>query len=224
MTTSQRILYNLRNVSLFKTLWLNVHCFGWRRGWRLPVFVYRHTLVERVKKSAVVVEGPLQTGMIRIGQRIQTTIAPRQTTVLNLYGRVVFAGSAVIGNGTALMVEDNACLRLGRNFTVTGRSTICCKTSVTFGDDCLLSWDVQVMDDDHHELIASDGARLNAPQPIVLGRHVWVCSRVSLLKGTCLPDDCIVAAGSTVSRRVEESGCLVGDRGKVIRRNIQWRE
>ena len=80
---------------------------------------------------------------------------------------------------------------LGRDFIVTGRSVILCTKRITFGDECLLSWDLLIMDTDWHSVISTADSRiLNPSKPINVGNHVWIGCRSVILKGVSISDKC----------------------------------
>ena len=67
------------------------------------------------------------------------------------------------------------------------------------GEDCAISWGCQFLDDDFHELSYEGRAKVDDPK-IRIGSHVWIGSRVSVLKGAVIPDGCIVASNSVVGK------------------------
>ena len=93
---------------------------------------------------------------------------------------------------------------------------------ITFGDDCLLSWDLLIMDTDGHKVISIiDGGILNPSKPINIGNHVWIGCRSLILKGVNISENVIVAANSTISRNIDEEFVIVGSNG-VLKENLGW--
>ena len=74
----------------------------------------------------------------------------RSRGIWQVSGTVSFGGKASIGHGSKLSVRGH--LSLGADFNMTAESTIVCAKEIRFGDDCLLSWDILVMDTDEHPL------------------------------------------------------------------------
>ena len=91
------------------------------------------------------------------------------------------------------------------------------------GDGCSISWGCQFLDDDFHDLEYEGRTEVLNPQ-IKIGSHVWIGSRVSVLKGAVIPDGCVVAANSVVNKVFTEKNCLLaGNPAKVIRRDVSWK-
>lgn len=66
-------------------------------------------------------------------------------------------------------------MNLGRSFNVTGRSLLLCTNHITFGDECLLSRYLLIMDTDWHKVILKINKMiLNFPRHISVGNHVWI--------------------------------------------------
>jgi hypothetical protein len=56
-----------------------------------------------------------------------------------------------------------------------------------------------------------------------MGDRVWIASNSIVLKGSVLPDDTIVAAGSTVVGEVTEPGQIVGGSpARVLMSGVRW--
>lgn len=54
---------------------------------------------------------------------------------------------------------------------------------------------------------------------------MWIGKRVLCLKGTIIPDNCVVGGGSVVTKRFDEpNSIIVGNPAKVINTNIFWEE
>ena len=139
-----------------------------------------------------------------------------------LKGSIILKGKVRIGRGANLVVSKTATCVFGNNFTITGRSTIVCRNRIEFGADVLVSWDVLFMDTDYHPMLDSAGVVINKDKPIIVGDKVWIGCRVLILKGTVIPDGCIIAAGSTISGKLENSNTVYSSERKELKRDIFW--
>jgi acetyltransferase-like isoleucine patch superfamily enzyme len=147
----------------------------------------------------------------------------RERSVWQVNGNVVFNGPARLGNGFKLAVGRGAKVTLGANFTLSAESQIISVAGITFGSDCLVSWDVLILDVDGHAVITEGEDPKPMAAPIVLGDRVWIGTRASVLKGVRLADDVVVAAGAVVTRSENESRVLLGGvPAGVLRRGVQW--
>jgi acetyltransferase-like isoleucine patch superfamily enzyme len=95
---------------------------------------------------------------------------------------------------------------------------------ITVGRHCMFSREIEVRTTDAHSLVdISSGTRLNRPQSIVIGDHVWVGLRALINKGASIPDDSIVGAAAFVNSAHSESHTvLAGVPAKVVRRGVTW--
>jgi acetyltransferase-like isoleucine patch superfamily enzyme len=89
--------------------------------------------------------------------------------------------------------------------------------SISIGEDCAISWDVQFIDSDQHSI---DGA--GGPAPIIVGNHVWIGQRATILKGVRIGDGAAVAAGSVVTKDVAAGTVVGGVPAKVIKTGVTW--
>lgn len=138
-------------------------------------------------------------------------------------GELIFEGRAVFAPGTRIV--NSGKIIFGENFDMKASSTVICEEAIVFGKDTLISWECLVMDTDFHTIYdgaKKDGNKLNNPQKISIGNHVWIGCRCSILKGSHIPDGSVVGAGSIVCKRLEEENSVYcGNR--VVRHPIAWR-
>ena len=212
-------------LNCFLTVYFNFYYFPFRDAIKFPIFVYRRFKIKNMGK--LLPPKCIRTGMIRIGVYglgIQDSYYSR--TKWDVQGTIVFKGQASIGRGTSICVSKEGVIELGDNFMVTGRCDFVCSHSIKFGDNCLLSWDILLMDTDFHIIHNSDGIQTNSPMPIIIGANVWIGCRSTILKGVLIPDGCVISAGSTMLHHVyNESNCIYGGYGKrveKVRSGIRW--
>jgi acetyltransferase-like isoleucine patch superfamily enzyme len=212
----------IREISICKTLRFNFHYLKLRDAVKLPVILSRHVLINNLK-GEVRFECEVQPGCIRIGfQSVPVFDRFRSRTVWNIGGgAVIFKGRALIGQGTK--IGSGGILTFGENFQVTAETTIICDESITFGRDVLCSWQCQIMDTDFHNIIADEHVR-PVTSPVTIGDHVWIGSRVIVNKGTDIPDNSVIAAGSVVTTKFTEPNTLLAGVPAVVKRkNINWK-
>lgn len=121
--------------------------------------------------------------------------------------------------GSQISVEENAELRLGSGFINNG-AKIYCFEKIIIGDDVKISEEVILRDSDNHEILY-DGYQKSAP--IVIGNHVWIGMRATILKGVTVGEGAIVAAGAVVTRDVPPHALVGGVPAKVLKENINWK-
>ena len=96
-------------------------------------------------------------------------------------------------------------------------------TRIDIGEDCMVSGNTAFRTGDSHSITDLSGKRINRSQDIKIGDHVWICQKVSCMKGVVVPDHCVVAATSTLCKKYEEPHCiLAGVPARVVKREIDW--
>ena len=140
--------------------------------------------------------------------------------------RIVLGDDVHIRSGVLYIEDDGAVLDIGRGSTFEGVAIGMVEPGarISIGEDCMFSYDVDVRCSDSHAIYDVDTRqRINPPAPVIIGNHVWVGTRATLLKGARIADGSIVAATATVTRVVDEPNViLAGSPAAIVRRNIYW--
>ena len=222
-------ILRVKGINVIKTYYFNFHYFPWYTAIKLPVFVYKRTDLYQMR-GRIVIDAPIQTGMLKIGPHcLGTQDVLFSRTMWQVAGNLIIKGNASFGRGCKISIGQQAQLTIGENFTITGKSEIICQKNITFGDNCLLSWDILIMDTDFHhifDLSIVDSEQINLPKPIIIGNHVWIGCRTIILKGVSIGNENVIAAGSTITRSIETENCIIGGNGKhveIIKKEISWR-
>lgn len=118
----------------------------------------------------------------------------------------------------AIYLETPAArVSIGRSTFLNRRTEVIAAESVAIGDDCAISWDVVITDTDYHEL---HGSKRTAP--VVIGDHVWIGARASILKGVTIGDGAVIAAGAVVTKDVPPGTLVAGSPARAIRSDVTW--
>jgi acetyltransferase-like isoleucine patch superfamily enzyme len=108
-------------------------------------------------------------------------------------------------------------IRLGDGTEVSERSEIIAHESVSIGSDCLISWEVLIMDGDYHHLRGSEPTA-----PIVIADRVWIGARATILKGVTVGEGAVVGAGAVVTADVPPRTLVAGSPARVVRSDVEW--
>lgn len=133
------------------------------------------------------------------------------------------AGDFIIGNGVRLAVNDGAVLYFGgKNIEsgsgITADSIIMCYKRIKIGKDFLCAWGVFITDSDWHSI----GCQ-NHQEDVIIGNHVWIANNSSVLKGSIIGDNSIVASQSKVVNKLyPPNSMLAGSPAKVVKSDISW--
>lgn len=136
-------------------------------------------------------------------------------------GRLLLGTGTTIGAGCRIYVGSGATLQIGDRSYLNPQTLIHCTDGVEIGRDCAISWRVQILDNDLHDL-AYDGRR-SSSRGVSIGDRVWIGAGALILPGARIPSGTVVAAGAVVCRDVDEAASLVaGVPARVVRRNVSW--
>lgn len=209
-------------LSIPKSLYVSLHYFKFKDAIKLPIFVRYNCCIKAIK-GKIIVHSPIKFKMLSIGFEDVNTIDKKyQRCIFRNYGLISLSGSAHFGPGSKINVEEKATLHLGNRFWNTGGVMIECHKKIEIGDNALISWDTLIMDTDFHHTIDTISNHISEKEkPIHIGEHVWICCRATILKGSNIGDNNIVAANSLVIGRYNEVNCLIaGNPASIKKKNI----
>lgn len=218
-----RIINRLIEVNVFKTLYFNFKYFPIKQAIRLPCLVCYHTSLSEMKGHIIFNCKP-KSGTLRLGFK-GLIDCKYSSTIWKVRGDLYINGKTCLGRGCKLYIEKYASLHLGNNFDIAGNSSVICSKNITFGDNCLLSWDILIMDSDFHSVLDRTGNKINPSLPINIGNHVWIGCRSTILKGISIPNDCVIAASSVLTKSFHNDGIIIGGSGsqqRILKENITW--
>lgn len=214
------VLKKLMSISLYKTIRFNLHYFS--RGVIRPyVLIARSVELKNLQGEFEISEPTF--GCVKIGfPTVVLVEGSNRKTVFANSGRIIIDKKANFGRGT--VIRNKGRMMFGEGFSCTGNTQIICSSDIVFGKQCLISWDVLLMDDDQHRILDDSNNVINKPQPIVIGDDVWIGCRVTVLKGAEIPNGNVVAAGSLICGKHKEPGAVITSEKKVIRRGVKWKK
>lgn len=210
-------------ISIWKTLRVNFSYFTPAKALRFPILVARSVVLKSVK-GKVILDGEPTFARIRIGFGDMGHIdGKRERSIWQNNGTIHFRGRAYLGMATRVSCQQNACIEFGNQFNITGRTTLLAAKKIVFGDNCLISWDVLIMDTDFHPIYNRVGDRINPDKAIVVGDKVWIGCNVTLLKGANIASGSIIGANSKVSGVLKTGNAIyAGEPLTLKREQISW--
>jgi len=205
-----------------KSFYINFKYFPFHIAIKLPIIVSHNVFIKKAKGS-INLPRKIKTGMIRFGLEDAFISDLKERSLWNIEGKIIFKGNAHIGAGSKIAVGVNGILTLGENFHITSHSTISCYKEISFGFDCLLSWEILVMDTDSHPIFNFNNEIINENRSVVIGNKVWIGCKVTLLKGALIPSGCIVGANSLINKQFNtESSLIAGNPAQEKKQFVYW--
>lgn len=188
----------------------------------VPITATWKSVIKKGKNVTFNINGRLVLGhfLTRIGEIGQLKY-DRAILQMADNSRIGINGKVRIGPGVRMLLGKGANLEIGNETYISSNSTLIVTDSVTIGERCAISWDVQILDTDFHGFI-QNGVRKVDTKPIVIGDRVWIGSKVTILKGVTIGNGSVIGANSVVTKDVPDNTVVGGNPARFIRENIQW--
>jgi len=188
---------------------------------KLPVFVSKNFLLKAIEGNVEISE--YKPGLIKLGFGSVGIFDKRYDKgIWENFGSVIFEGRSDIGLGSKVSVASKGKVYFGDRLSITAKSEIVCNKEIIFGNNVLISWDCLFMDTDWHDIYDRSGNITNSDEKIIIGDHVWIGCRSTVLKGVMIPANNVVAANSTLSKEFKVTNSIIGGVNKVLKDNIHW--
>lgn len=135
------------------------------------------------------------------------------------------------GEGVCLQgpieVDYGKFTKLGKNFYANFNLTILDTCPVTIGDNVMCGPNTSLVTPLHPLLPEQRNARLQADgkvadieygAPITIGDNCWLASNVTVCPGVTIGNNCVIGAGSVVTKDIPDNSLVLGVPGRVVRK------
>ncbi len=141
-------------------------------------------------------------------------------------GHRLIIGEGCYITGGELWFEDYGCvISIGPHTSIRSARLHATEPGsvIKIGTDCMFSFDIDVFTGDSHSIIDPDtGVRINYARNVTIGDRVWISAHVSVLKGSSVGADSVVATRSVVTREIPPRSLAAGSPAVVIRTPVRW--
>lgn len=138
---------------------------------------------------------------------------------------IIGGGSTIVSKVNFWCQDDDSSIVIGHDFTM-GEGHIAATEgeSITIGNDCMFSDDIEIRNGDSHSVINTQTRkRINHAAHVKIGDHVWLTAHTRSLKGSMIPSHSIIGNSSVVARKLEKENALYsGIPCKLIKENTDW--
>ncbi|OIO71424.1 MAG: hypothetical protein CO186_08745 [Zetaproteobacteria bacterium CG_4_9_14_3_um_filter_49_83] len=206
-------------VSLPKSILFNLRYLPLQQALRLPILIsYRIKLKDL--RGRIVLDR-VAPGIVQIGFNSLSFATGHGDGLWNVTGTVHFHGKARLGCHPIINVKGT--LEIGDQFECGHCFLLFCDEHVHFGNNTLISWNVEVMDTDIHHITDAQAQTLNPAKAVSVGEHVWIGSHACLLKGSSIAEHSIVAAHAVVTKAFDQANILLaGNPATVKKHSVDW--
>lgn len=116
-----------------------------------------------------------------------------------------------------------ATFSIGALTTIGQRTIINVADRVEIGERCSISWDCNIMDTDFHRIrMTPDEPDRPVSAPVYIGDDVWIGTGCIILKGVTIGSNCVIGAGSVVTKDIPSNSLAGGNPAGVIRHVAGW--
>lgn len=203
--------------SIPKSFYASWRLTSFKRAFKLPVRCRYN--VKLLNLCGIMTGG----GIFKIGfNRTGIYDLRHQRSMLNVEGKMVVDGKVGIGTGARIDVNKGGVLHFDGQVGNSAGVTIVCADHIVIGDHTALSWDTLIIDKDYHYVLDINTGKTKVNhKPIVIGKNAWLCAGSKVLKGSVLPDGCILSAGSVLNKTFDEHNCLLqGNPASVVKHGV----
>ena len=145
-----------------------------------------------------------------------------QITIMGDNNHIIAEDGSKLDGPCKITLEGNSTLYIGRNSGIRGVTFVAKDANITVGRNCMFSYDVTVRNNDSHKVLDQDGNVTNLAQDIVIGDHVWLCERSTILKGVTIGNDSVIAYGAIVTKDCPPNSIMAGNPARVVKQDINW--
>lgn len=164
--------------------------------------------------------------MVTFGKIPGFFYAPKGKVFLMLEpgSKIVFHGKCRFAFDTAIRLTRNALLELENNVRVGDAVKIMSENKIYIGENSEITFNSQIIDTNFHYMQDTENLNIHRKTyPVIIGKNNWIGNHTSIMKGTVLPNDCIVASGSLINKDYsqESNVILAGSPAKVVKKNVR---
>lgn len=189
----------LGNVSILKTLYINLRLFPFFQAIKLPIVIGKGTIIRRIGK--VILNCPARPALLTMGVLYLFNDKKSNQGIWDNAGTIVISGKVTLHTGLCLYTKSNGKISFGGVNQIGMNNIICSEKLIEIGKFSQTSWYTQIMDTDFHYMEnVGTGAIYKKSEPVFIGDNVWIGNHVAISKGTVIPNGCIVAAYSLVNK------------------------
>ena len=119
---------------------------------------------------------------------------------------------------TIICAEGSGKVELSDNVSLSRGVQIYSRNSISIGEGTMIG-NHSVLFDHDHDYKCAGGVRANRyiTSPIVIGKNVWIGCNVTILRGTCIGDNCVIGAGAVIKGTYPANSVIVQPRAEKVR-------
>jgi acetyltransferase-like isoleucine patch superfamily enzyme len=142
-------------------------------------------------------------------------------------GFLIIGDKTTIGAFTRIVVSTSynnlgEFIHIGNNVGIGEYSRIGGSGGVSIGDNTIIAQYLSVHPENHNfqdpnKLIKDQGTTRSS---IIIGKNCWIGAKVTVLAGVNIGDNCIIAAGSVVTKDIPSNSVAAGVPAKILNKRV----
>lgn len=109
-------------------------------------------------------------------------------------------------------------IEVGKNFFANYNCTMLDVAKITIGDNCFMAPNVAIYTAGHPIHPDSRNSMYEYGIPVTIGDNVWIGGNVVICPGVAIGSNCVIGAGSVVTKDIPEWSIAAGNPCRVIRK------
>ncbi len=210
MVSAFKIIRELKYISIFKTFYYNFispHVKKTKGG----IIIYKRCKLYFEKGAEIYV----RNGILYLGRCYGGS--GESLIRLQENSRFIVNGKTIIEYGADVLLKPYAQFIIQGDNYFNCRLMIRCNKMIEIGENGYVASGVEIHDSDGHKL----NGIINEKE-VVIGKHVWICSNVEVLKGVTIGNGTVIGAKSLVTTDIDENSVAFGIPAIVRKRGIEW--
>ncbi len=147
---------------------------------------------------------------------------------INVWGnnnQIVISPKVKLNNSTIVLRGNNCYIEIGVGSTFGGIYMVCMGQNnfIKIGKECMFAEGIDLWATDSHPIYDENHNLINPSKPIVIGNHVWIGAKSSILKGVEIKEGAVIGMSSMVTKNVAAFTLNVGNPLRCVKDNVNWR-
>lgn len=184
----------LKGVNIIQFIYYNFICKNIKRYGKGYIIPYKGTVISLSDEAQI----DLYDGHFFVNFKKPHGSNAECYVILRSNSRLTLRDTTFLYYMATIELHENAEITIGSAPVINTGCVILASKRISIGHGVIMARQVFVYDSDHHPIFDSAGTVINEAQDVVIGNHVWLGLRSTVLKGSHIGDGAVVAAGAIV--------------------------
>ena len=133
-------------------------------------------------------------------------------------GKIILGKKICAKDNCAFEVYGDGKIKIGDNCFFNYNCIVACHDYIEIGDNTSFGPGCVVYDHDHDfRAFGGKKSKHYITSPIVIGKNVWIGANCTILKGTIIGDNSVIAAGTVLTKAVPENTIVYQEKRNILK-------